>query len=121
LQLGALLDQFSLALSTHIKLIQMTIALPPKGTQPVTNEFRPAVAAEALERLRVLLKSSDADSEEAYHAVVREIAMRVGQEPLAALASAINEYDFEGALALLERIAGACGIEGDLDHAAIER
>jgi HPt (histidine-containing phosphotransfer) domain-containing protein len=120
-EFGAFLDEFSSALSANVRQITATIAALSTIAAPVNNEFRPQAAAEALETLQVLLKSSDADSQEAYHAVVREVAMQVGQEAMAVLGAAINEFDFERALAKLDEIASACGLKGDLHHAAIER
>jgi len=54
--------------------------------------------------LRGLLESSDAGAADAYHATVTELAMKVAPEPLTALGTAINEFDFERALATLNEI-----------------
>jgi hypothetical protein len=85
-----------------------------------TSAFNPEKAAAAVRTLRELLESSDAGAADAFHAAVQELAMRVPQEFLAALGTAINEFDFERALATLNEIVYANSLE-ESNHAGSQR
>ena len=104
------LNDFSQALHEYTKRIRA--AIMPTVTELATAKgaFNPERAAMAMSALRGLLESSDAGAAEAYDAAVRELAMKVAREPLAALGTAINEFDFERALATLNQIADANGL-----------
>jgi two-component system, sensor histidine kinase and response regulator len=104
------LKDFSQALHEYTKRIRA--AIMPTVTELATamGAFNPERAATAMSALRGLLESSDAGAAEAYDAVVLELAMKAAREPLAALGAAINEFDFERALAMLNQIADANGL-----------
>jgi hypothetical protein len=58
-----------------------------------------------------LLASSDGEAAEAFAGVSRVLSGAVGQSRLDALARAIDDFDFEGALVKLDAIARDCSIE----------
>jgi len=108
------LNDFSIALQEHSKRIREAM---PHVAEALTSagEFNPEKAALAVKALRTLLESSDAGAAEAYPLAVQELSMKVAREPLAALGTAINDFDFERALATLNEIASANEL-GDTNH-----
>jgi len=101
---NVLLDEFSQALREYNRRIRNAISSAIPQTSSSVGEFNREKATAAVCTLRGLLESSDAGAADAYHATVTELAMKVAPEPLTALGTAINEFDFERALATLNEI-----------------
>jgi two-component system, sensor histidine kinase and response regulator len=114
------LSDFSQALHEHAKRIRAAIVSAVTELATATGVFNPEKAVAAVSALRGLLESSDAGATEAYDAAVQELAMKVAREPLADLGTAINEFDFERALATLNQIADANGL-GDTNNEGSQR
>ena len=109
------LNDFSRAL--HDQIERILSAMGPSAINLVTSAgaFNPEEAGRVVSTLRRLLEASDAGAAEAYDAFVQECAVKVTHEPLAVLGAAITEFDFERALATLNQIAEASGLE-DISH-----
>jgi CheY-like chemotaxis protein len=114
------LNDFSQALHEHTKRIAAAIVPAVTELATATGTFNTERAAVAVSALRGLLESSDAGATAAYDTAVQELAMKVARDPLAALGAAINEFDFERALATLNQIADANGL-GDTNNDGSER
>jgi two-component system sensor histidine kinase/response regulator len=114
------LNDFSQALHEHTKRIHAAIVPRVTELATATGTFNSEKAAAAVSALRGLLESSDAGATAAYDAAVQELAMKVAREPLAALGAAINEFDFERALATLNQMADANGL-GDTNNDGSQR
>ena len=69
------------------------------------EDFDAEVASATIGRLRVLLESSDGEAAEGFLAVERILAGLVAKSRLDAVGKAIGEFDFETALAELDKIA----------------
>ena len=109
--LTEVLSDFSDAVGDHAARIRTAIVPAASQTQAPEKAFNPVKAAAAVSALRPLLEASDADAAEAYRTVAQELSPKAPAESLAALNTAINEFDFERALAHLNEIASAAGLE----------
>jgi two-component system, sensor histidine kinase and response regulator len=116
----ALLYEFAEALQQFSKRIRDAISPAALQSATSTSDFNPENAALAVSTLRGLLESSDAAAAEAYDTAVQSLGMKVGRESLAALGTAINDFDFERALATLSDITKAHGL-GDTNHDTSQR
>ena len=105
---AALLEEFSLVLSHQVQAIRQALqeVMPDQRSIEENSEnFDAEVASATIGRLRVLLESSDGEAAEAFLAVERILAGSVAKYHLAALGTAIGEFDFETALTELDKIA----------------
>jgi len=115
-----LLHEFSQALHEYNKRICDAIVPVKPQTAISTGTFSPEKSAAAVSALREMLESSDAGAADAFHTAVKELATQVAQGPLSALGNAINEFDFELALATLNEISEAIEL-GVTNHDASDR
>jgi len=60
-------------------------------------------------RLRALLETNDADAAEAFPAVAETLKSTVDAARLGVLRTAVNGFDFDGALSQLVEIVEECG------------
>ncbi|HEY6272225.1 MAG TPA: response regulator [Terriglobales bacterium] len=104
---SARLGEFSSLLGPQVETIRLALreSTPVELEEKGKVEFNAEAAATAVARLRVLLEASDADAEEAFSRMQDAMAGRVEPTRLSALGAAINDFDFEGALAKLHEIA----------------
>jgi signal transduction histidine kinase/CheY-like chemotaxis protein/HPt (histidine-containing phosphotransfer) domain-containing protein len=79
-------------------------AEPPRAAA----EFDAQAAAAAIARLRSLIEANDGDAAQAFEAVALALAGAVDQETLGGLKGAIDDFEFDAALARLEEIAALC-------------
>jgi CheY-like chemotaxis protein len=109
-----LLQQFASLIAPQVQAIieglRATVPATSDGDTPAP--FHPEVASAALAKLRALLEASDADAEEAFSKVREAVRGQVEGTQITALGASISEFDFEGALAKLDEIAGACKLNG---------
>jgi CheY-like chemotaxis protein/HPt (histidine-containing phosphotransfer) domain-containing protein len=110
------LGEFGELLRQQVTAIER--ALPASALENELNAegppapFNGEAAASAVARLKALLEASDGDSSEAFAAVAATLAARVAKPQLDALGDAINDFDFDRALASLGEIARDSGLEG---------
>ena len=105
---AALLEEFSLVLSHQVQAIRQALqeVMPDQRSIEESHEdFDAEVASATIGRLRVLLESSDGEAAEGFLAVERILAGLVAKSRLDAVGKAIGEFDFETALAELDKIA----------------
>jgi signal transduction histidine kinase/DNA-binding response OmpR family regulator/HPt (histidine-containing phosphotransfer) domain-containing protein/HAMP domain-containing protein len=105
------LSRFGSLLSAQVAAIRSALDEPTtRDRRPASpTALDPAVARAAIGRLRRLLAASDGEAAEAFEAVAGTVASRVDGPRLEALETAIQAFDFDGALAKLEEIARECG------------
>jgi PAS domain S-box-containing protein len=80
-------------------------AATESGSPGKAAEFNPAAATAAIARLKTLIEANDGDAADAVQSVVDALAGTVPGERVAALRSAIEEFDFDKAAVELEAIA----------------
>ncbi|MBV8865286.1 MAG: response regulator [Acidobacteriaceae bacterium] len=109
-----LLEEFASTLPPQIRAIRQ--ALPgvtsPKRDTEEKSTFDGAAASAAISRLGSLLEASDGDASEAFLNLESAVKSRVDQNLLSALGAAINDYDFEGAIAKLQEVAKETSLNG---------
>jgi CheY-like chemotaxis protein len=107
------LAEFQTTLHRQVDAIRAALG----GVPPTFSREAPAAPVDAeaarlaVARLRHLLATSDGEASEAFVGVSRVLSGTVGRPRLDALARAIDEFDFEGALAKLDAIARDSSIE----------
>jgi two-component system sensor histidine kinase/response regulator len=106
--LPGLVEEFILVSSRQVEAIQkamreVTFNGPMQGETRVV--FDALAASEAIAHLRSLLESSDGNAADACIALEAILATNCDKTRLHALSAAISEFDFEGALLNLDRIA----------------
>jgi CheY-like chemotaxis protein/HPt (histidine-containing phosphotransfer) domain-containing protein len=107
-EVPALLREFTLVLGRQFRAIQEAtreVTAEQPIDQDKTAVFDKQIALETVARLRALLKSSDGDAFEAFLALENIFTRSLDGPHLKALGNAVNEFDFEGALAKLDEIA----------------
>jgi CheY-like chemotaxis protein len=72
--------------------------------------FNAEAASEAAARLKAMLDASDGDSEETFTSLREAIVGKVEPAALNALADSIRDYDFEAAIAKLDKIVQELGL-----------
>jgi hypothetical protein len=106
----ALLDQFAAALriqTTAIaKALEGSACEPP--AEPAAQPFNEENAALAIGRLRTLLAASDGDAQDAFQGLQTAVAEVVDKQHFDTLHEAINNFEFDTALAALDEIARIC-------------
>jgi signal transduction histidine kinase/CheY-like chemotaxis protein len=108
----ALVDEFEVVLrrqTGEIRRALETIA-PAEPARTEKQEFNPAEASAKASKLKVLLEASDGEAGEVFRGLKAVLASEVTGPQLDALGSAINDYDFEGALKSLNEIVRAHGL-----------
>ena len=110
----SLLEEFSAVLSSQVQAIRRALEETSAASPPdaAVGPYDPGAASAAAVRLRALLEASDADAEEAFHRMRDAAGHRVDKALMDALGNAIGEFDFEGAIAKLDKIAGELGTSG---------
>jgi HPt (histidine-containing phosphotransfer) domain-containing protein len=106
----ALLDQFAAALRVQTAAIAKALegsACEPPPPSPV-QPFNEEKAALAIDRLRTLLAASDGDAQDAFEGLQAAVAEIVDKQHFDALHEAINNFEFDAALAALDEIARIC-------------
>jgi PAS domain S-box-containing protein len=114
-----LLEKFTQLLSSQSESIRR--ALRGSSTHQSTEVSTPAASdanavLAAIERLRVLLESSDGEATEAFVAVEEILADAVENERVNALRAAIGNFDFATALSKLDEIAERFDADGIRGH-----
>ncbi|HMD31427.1 MAG TPA: response regulator [Candidatus Acidoferrales bacterium] len=109
----ARLDELAALVDRQVRAIHTALpsASPAAHDAAAAVPFVPAVAAKAIARLSALIEASDGDAAEAFHEVADAVGGRASSPRVAALKSAIQDYDFEGALVKLNEIAKECGVQ----------
>jgi PAS domain S-box-containing protein len=103
-----LFDKFAEAVGDQVQAIRVALQATAPDQPPIEEnhgDFDPAAASAAIEHLRELLKSCDADAADAFPAVERVLTGTIAGLRIDALSAAISEFDFEAALKALEAIA----------------
>ena len=109
----AMVEQFTLEVSHQIQAIQeaMRDVIPDRPVEVGrTSDFDALAASAAIAHLRALLESRDGDAAEAFVALEGVLTGNYDKLRLNALRTAINEFDFEGALLKLAEIAKDYGV-----------
>ncbi|HEY6765439.1 MAG TPA: response regulator, partial [Candidatus Sulfotelmatobacter sp.] len=104
----ALAEEFILVSGRQVQAIENGIRDVEPIEQMVAKTpviFDPPAASQAIAHLRTLLEASDGDAAEAYIALEEMLAANCDKTRLHALSAAINDFDFNGALLELNRIA----------------
>jgi len=109
---GERIKELASALDRQVEAIQdapkdAPIPVEKRNTADLLN---PSAVSAAIERMRKLLESSDADAPEAYAHLAEILRARVDPKKLEALGAAVNAFDFEGALVKLHEIADQGGM-----------
>jgi len=111
----ALLDQFAIAMRLHLAAIRE--ALPETDANgngnPPPAAFNQEQATSAIARLKTMLQAADGESQEAFAALHHAVAAAVDKSQLDALSDAINNFEFDAALAHLDTIARRCQPKAD--------
>ncbi len=104
---AAALHGFSVVVGRQVEAIRRAMegVLADKPAEEGVAEFDAEAASAAIARLRTLLVSFDGGAAEAFPAVERTLAGTVAKSRLDAVGTAIGEFDFETALAELDKIA----------------
>ena len=104
---AALFKEFSVALGRQVESIRRAMegVMPNEPSIERHEDFDAEAASAVIGRLRVLLESSDGEAAEGFLAVERILAGLVAKSRLDAVGKAIGEFDFETALAELDKIA----------------
>ncbi len=106
----AALSEFTALLGPQVEAIRRALgATAPESAPAAAAAFDPGAAGAAVARLRKLLSESDGGAAEALGALAGAVGGAVGKARLDALARAIDDFDFEAALARLEEIEKECG------------
>jgi PAS domain S-box-containing protein len=113
--ISGVLAEFEGLLGRQVAAIEQALDAAPLATPPVKTDapFNRDEAIAALARLKALLKASDGDASEAFVRLEATFAGRVPAALLKALGEAINNFDFDGALAKLGELAHESGVEGE--------
>jgi two-component system, sensor histidine kinase and response regulator len=104
----ALVEQFTLVLSHQIRAIRGAMRdLIPESEAPLEGvpSCDPRGISAAINQLRALLESGDVDALDAFDALESALARNCDTIRLTALRTSIDEFDFEGALLKLDKIA----------------
>jgi CheY-like chemotaxis protein len=101
------LEELASVLGPQIQTIQQALGevTIPGQEEKANARFDAEAASAAVGRLKALLVASDADAEEAFSQVRDAVAGQGEKSRLNALGAAISEFDFEGALVMLDAIA----------------
>jgi PAS domain S-box-containing protein len=108
------LVEFQSLLSHQVEAIERalgTVGALATDTQSDAPFNREATGA-AVARLKALLEASDGDASEAFLSLESILAGKVPKPRLDALSTAINDFDFDGALVKLGEIARDSGVDG---------
>ena len=106
------LKAFSVVVGNQVGAIRSAMENVTAGKESIEEshlDFDPEAASAAIERLRILLESSDGNAAEAFLPLERMLAGTVDTSRLDALNTTIAEFDFEAALKELEKIAESFG------------
>ena len=103
----ALLAELEAALGPQVEAIRRALdESAPEAAPAAAFDTKAAVAA--VERLKSLIEANDGDAADAVQTVAEALAGAVDGQRLGALRSAIEEFDFDGALSKLGEIAREC-------------
>jgi two-component system, sensor histidine kinase and response regulator len=106
-----LLAKLTQALSPQIEAIRSALgageAPPTAAAAPFDAEKATAAAA----RLKALIEANDGDAADAIQPVADALASSVGAQRLGDLRTAIDEFDFDRALSILNEIANTSGLK----------
>jgi len=105
-----LLDELATLVEKQIGTIREALRDVPADGGSTGAAFDPEAAAKAVVRLAALLEASDGDAGDAFQALADAVGAKAGKAQLDGLRSAIQEFDFEGALRLLNDVARECGV-----------
>lgn len=110
--LAAKLGKFTTLLELQVHAIRGALAEASSAEEehPKVAPFDPAVASEAIARLRRLLEANDPEARAEFDALAGAVAGRSDKVRLHELREAADELDFEGALTKLKEIAEECGL-----------
>lgn len=101
-----LIRELSSLLDRQVQVIgqRLTVALPlNQRSNTQTTSSRSAIVA-AIDELRALLETNDADAPRAYLTLAENLKGIVDAAPLEALGAAVKQFDFDAALSQLEEI-----------------
>ena len=108
------LTEFESLLGRQVAAIERALDASPVAAPEVRTDvpFNRDEAMSAAARLKTLLEASDGDASEAFVKLEATLAGRVPAEQLKTLSEAINDFDFDGALAKLGEIGRESGVDG---------
>jgi hypothetical protein len=119
---AALMEEFSAVIDRQVGAIRQAMdEVKEKMAERISAdggaaEFDAEATAASIARLKSLLESSDGEAAEAYLEVERALAGTAARPHLDALNMAINEFDFETAIAELDKVAEtACATSACLE------
>jgi two-component system, sensor histidine kinase and response regulator len=105
----ALVEEFAEILRRQVQAIRAALHdVMPDEAAKSSRRFDAQASSAAIAHLRLLLESSDGDAAEAFLALASALAGTFDESRLQALSAAINEFDFDGALSMLDEIAKEC-------------
>jgi len=112
----ALVADFALHLSQQTNAIQQALQDEATGRSQVQDEvpFAAEAVLAGISRLRSLLEASDGGATEAAASLAEILRGRVDSPRIEALHSAVCDFDFQGALIRLDKIARECGLVKDV-------
>jgi len=105
----AALSEFSALLGPQAEAIRRALGASRPAPAAASEPFDAARVGPAIGRLRKLLAASDGGAADAFGDLSSVMAGSIGTPRLDALGGAIDEFDFEGALSMLDAIARECG------------
>jgi HPt (histidine-containing phosphotransfer) domain-containing protein len=108
---AALMEEFSAVIDRQVGAIRQAMEevkgmmAEQTAAEAGNTEFDAEATAASIARLKTLLEACDGEAAEAYLEVERALAGTVARPHLDALNVAINEFDFEAAIAELDKVA----------------
>jgi two-component system, sensor histidine kinase and response regulator len=108
--LTAMLAEFDAAARRMGEILERSLrdTSPAAGPARVAAEFDSRAAAAAIARLRSLVEANDGEAAPAFAAVAEVLAGAVNPAALDGLKGAIDDFEFDTALARLDEIAAQC-------------
>jgi len=106
------LETFESVLGPMVQAIGRGLAAtaPEPPAEVSRGPFDRQAATGAIARLRQLIEANDGEAADAFTAVENAVGGTVDKARVDALRDRIGDFDFDGALAKLEEIAGLCGV-----------
>jgi CheY-like chemotaxis protein/HPt (histidine-containing phosphotransfer) domain-containing protein len=96
------------AVSLQVEAIRSAVG---EGAPAAAAEFNRERAAAAAAKLKALIEANDGDAADEVQTVADALSGAADAQRLAALRAAISEFDFDGALAILNKLARECRLD----------
>jgi signal transduction histidine kinase/CheY-like chemotaxis protein len=113
---STLIAELTAVVGTQVQAIRTATCavLPVAAAAPA--QFDPDTAAAAVARLKSLIDANDGDAADEVDVVAKSLAGAADPQHLAALRSAIADFDFDRASLILDRIARSCRMGAASTH-----